>query len=187
MKKSTKNTKKYIYKIPAVCKHCNRDFLVWKNNVATGFGKYCSKKCSNRGNELGFKKGHKSLHTLEGNKKIGTYWRGRKRKLVSMATRKKMSISAKKYYDKIGRKTCKYRRYNGCYKCVQWRNKIFKRDNWTCQMCLKRGVYIEADHIKSWKNYPKLRHILSNGRTLCKLCHAMTLNYKGKNKNNKHL
>src|SRR3990167_4114517 len=48
---------------------------------------------------------------------------------------------------------------------------IFKRDNYTCQMCKKKGVELQVDHIKSWAKYPKLRFKHENCRTLCKECH----------------
>lgn len=71
----------------------------------------------------------------------------------------------------------------------EWRNKIFERDNWTCQFCEKRGGYIEADHypilfVEIMKEYNilsvddalncKLFWDISNGRTLCKACHNIT-------------
>lgn len=56
----------------------------------------------------------------------------------------------------------------------EWREAIFKRDDFTCQMCGKRGGYLEADHIKPWAFFPKLRFELSNGRTLCRPCHETT-------------
>jgi len=30
----------------------------------------------------------------------------------------------------------------------EWRNKIFIKDDYTCQECSKKGVYVEAHHIK---------------------------------------
>lgn len=66
------------------------------------------------------------------------------------------------------------------YKAVQWREAVFKKDNYTCQACGKRGGDIEADHIKSWFIYPKLRYELENGRTLCKACHKKTENWGAK-------
>ncbi len=60
------------------------------------------------------------------------------------------------------------RPYHGSdYRYDEWRNAVFERDKYTCQKCEARG-YIEAHHIKSWKNYPKLRYKISNGITLCK-------------------
>ena len=56
----------------------------------------------------------------------------------------------------------------------QWRSGVFKRDNWTCQTCRARGGYLEAHHIKSWKDYPELRYDVANGVTLCLPCHKLT-------------
>jgi hypothetical protein len=66
-------------------------------------------------------------------------------------------------------------------KYIQWRSDVFTRDNWTCQTCQSRGIYLEAHHIKSWAKYPRLRYVLSNGVSLCLDCHKLTDNYKGKN------
>ena len=75
----------------------------------------------------------------------------------------------------------------------QWRLNIFKRDNYTCRECFKRGGYLEAHHIKriiiiireAIPNYKDLRGFqiknrlieyeplwdLNNGLTLCLNCH----------------
>ena len=60
----------------------------------------------------------------------------------------------------------------------EWRESVFKRDNYTCQnkKCgIKNGlgktIYLEAHHIKSFREFPELRFELSNGLTLCKDCH----------------
>lgn len=68
------------------------------------------------------------------------------------------------------------------YEMNEWRRQIFKRDDYTCQLCFERGVPIHADHIKAFSQYPELRFELSNGRTLCVPCHKQTDNYAGRAK-----
>lgn len=53
----------------------------------------------------------------------------------------------------------------------EWRNKVLKRDYHTCQHCGETHAKIDAHHIKSYKDYPKLRYKVSNGLTLCRACH----------------
>ena len=57
-----------------------------------------------------------------------------------------------------------------------WRKAVYKRDNYTCQMCHRRGggIYLNADHIKPWAYFPDLRYDVANGRTLCLECHKKT-------------
>jgi 5-methylcytosine-specific restriction endonuclease McrA len=72
-------------------------------------------------------------------------------------------------------------------KYKEWRKAIYKRDDYTCQICGARGVEINADHypIPFSQLFQELRETLgvenadnfaplwdiSNGRTLCKECH----------------
>lgn len=54
---------------------------------------------------------------------------------------------------------------------------VFLRDDYTCQLCNKRGGYLQVDHIKSWRDYPELRFDINNCRTLCMACHySITFN-----------
>lgn len=52
-----------------------------------------------------------------------------------------------------------------------WATEVKKRDNYTCQICAKRGGELHSDHIKPFSLFSELRFDLTNGRTLCKKCH----------------
>ena len=60
-----------------------------------------------------------------------------------------------------------------------WRTSVFKRDDYTCQICSISGCELNADHIKSFSMFPELRFELSNGRTLCVECHRQTPTFGG--------
>jgi len=53
-----------------------------------------------------------------------------------------------------------------------WRNKVFRRDNFQCQLCGIKGGALNAHHIKKKSEYPHLAYITTNGITLCTKCHA---------------
>lgn len=56
-----------------------------------------------------------------------------------------------------------------------WRLSVYRRDKFCCQMpgCKQKGfkAKIQAHHIKTWAAFPELRFQMTNGITLCKLCH----------------
>ena len=53
-----------------------------------------------------------------------------------------------------------------------WRDRVFQRDHYTCQMCGDNtGGNLNAHHIKAYKDFPDSRYDVDNGITLCKTCH----------------
>lgn len=56
-----------------------------------------------------------------------------------------------------------------------WRNAVYRKDNWTCQNCGEHcdSKNIVAHHIKDWDNFPELRYDVKNGIVLCRVCHKI--------------
>jgi 5-methylcytosine-specific restriction endonuclease McrA len=52
-----------------------------------------------------------------------------------------------------------------------WKFAVMKRDQWICGSCGRKGGEVQVHHIKRWADYPELRYVVSNGITLCKVCH----------------
>lgn len=53
----------------------------------------------------------------------------------------------------------------------EWRTKVYRKNDYTCQKCGKRGGNLNAHHIKNYSTNKDLRLVLENGITLCKKCH----------------
>lgn len=48
---------------------------------------------------------------------------------------------------------------------------VFKRDDYTCQICGEKGGKLQVDHIQPWSEYIEGRFDINNCRTLCMGCH----------------
>lgn len=68
---------------------------------------------------------------------------------------------------------------------VQWRKKIFERDDYTCGVCEHRGDSLVAHHLDGWNWAKDRRFDLDNGITLCKECHYDFHNIYGYGDNTK--
>lgn len=54
----------------------------------------------------------------------------------------------------------------------EWREAVYRRDDYTCQRCGARGVRLHAHHRQPFATCPSLRFDISNGETLCVGCHG---------------
>ena len=89
------------------------------------------------------------------------------------------------------KETKEKQRIRGLWQGREWRDFVFKRDDYTCQICFKRGGKLEADHIVPFSYILKKNNIttieeaiecaelwdINNGRTLCVDCHKKTNTY----------
>jgi len=53
----------------------------------------------------------------------------------------------------------------------EWRDDVFRKYDYSCQRCQKRGGDIEAHHILNFSKYKDERLNRSNGIVFCKICH----------------
>jgi len=115
-------------------------------------------------------KGRRLLHITESNKRRG----GRSYEELygdrADEEREKRSKGNLNHWKSIPKRKQR-NRHNGEAKYKRWRLAVFKRDNYTCQKCSRKGGKLNAHHIKSWSRFPKLRYVLSNGITLCERDH----------------
>lgn len=95
-------------------------------------------------------------------------------------TRRKMSEKLKVVFAsrRKDNRTENYRQRRSVENKI-WREKVYQRDDYTCQHCGERGGKLNADHIKPFSLFPELRFELSNGRTLCVPCHRKTPTWGG--------
>jgi len=170
-------------KIEIKCKQCGKLKEVYFSDVQRGKGRFCSMKCWNKYKRI-----------LPKNIKCG--WCGKE--FENKYSQRNKKYCCKKCYsesmkgkpippnvqNKNGRKkrsALPRRSKHGNAFDIDWRNAVYKRDNYTCQWCGQKGGRLNADHIKPYAAYPHLRHVLSNGRTLCVECHKKTDSYGWKN------
>lgn len=116
-------------------------------------------------------------------KKISKSLSGRKRPPFSEEWKKKMSDAHKgdKCYLWRGGVTPEIRKIRNSREHSEWRRAVLVRDNFECVKCGSKKR-IEADHIKQFAFYPKLRFEITNGRALCHSCHKKTKTYRNKQK-----
>jgi len=66
---------------------------------------------------------------------------------------------------------------------VEWRNKVFEKDNYTCNICKQYGGKLEAHHLNGYNWDKENRLNVENGITLCQK-HHKEFHKKYGNKNN---
>ena len=79
--------------------------------------------------------------------------------------------SGKNHWNWKGGVTPENQRQRSSAQAKAWRNAVFERDKYICQLCGKQGGKLNAHHIKSWAKHTDLRFEVESGITLCEKCH----------------
>ena len=156
------------------CQFCKNKFYAKPSNIKNGGGKYCSLKCYGYSNIIKIKRS--CLYCQNSFKTIPSKIKNKKGKYCSIACLRKTN-KGENHWNWRGGITLENHRIRNSKEYMEWRKAVFERDNYTCQICFKQGGRLEADHIKSFVLFSNIRFEVSNGRTLCKKCHASTLSY----------
>lgn len=130
----------------------------------------------------------------EWKEKLGNAFRGKKRPPLSQQCRERMSRARKgknlrqENPNWKGGITIIYQAVRNSDKYGEWRRRVFERDNWTCQRCVKiSNGNIVAHHIRRFAEILRENKIntletaldcellwdIDNGMTLCKTCHSL--------------
>lgn len=170
-------------------KHGNTGKVPWNKGLSGTH--YSEDRCKNISNALtGRKLSQEHKNNIGKANKGKTISQEHKEKLRITNTGKKLSFETKKKLSNLnkGKKHPRWKGKNTQFDITntleysEWRRKVFKRDNYTCQECNKTKCYIEAHHIKAKSKHPELIFDVDNGLTLCKKCHKLTDNYGWKAK-----
>lgn len=166
-----------------VCLQCGQDIIAKNASFYKSTRKFCSKSCKMTYQIAMEPERYKlSPESIEkARKRFSKMWRGKPKKSEWKEKYRLANLGSKSHFWRGG-KTSKNRKLRNMAKTSDWRNKVFERDNYTCQRCGARNgsgktIYLTAHHIKSWAKYPKLRWTLNNGITLCRECHKLTDNF----------
>lgn len=172
------------------CLCCGKVFMVYPYRKNTA--KYCSYSCNAKMQEITpqmrkkFSENGKRLWR-EGKLKCPGGWnKGKKGLQTAWNKGLKGYLAGKKHYNWKGGITPKNRAVRAKAAWRTWRDKVFKRDNYTCQKCgnksgknFDKNIYLEPHHIFPINKLLKHKfehHIynVDNGLTLCRGCHKFT-------------
>ena len=164
------------------CLVCGKEFFIKASWLKRGRGKCCSRECYYKTDAYLIQR-RKTLTTGKRIKRICLYCKKEFEVLesslknerdglyCSKKCQRKSNPRGEKAYNWRGGITPIHQVIRHSEQAVIWRQKVFERDNYTCQRCSKRGVVLNAHHIKPFSKFPELRFDVNNGITLCKSCH----------------
>ncbi len=161
-------------------------------------GRHHTKKSKekNKQSHLGhvpWNKGKKGLQVAWNKGKSNFWCKGERNPMKRVGARKKIGLTHKgaKCSFWKGGLTDLVKQIKNSFEWKIWREKVFTRDNWTCQKCREKGGKLCPHHLRALHQILKDNNIktikealnckelwnIKNGQTLCRKCHKTTENY----------
>ena len=167
-KKSPFNTR-----IKIECAYCGKEIIKKKYQIEKNINNFCNSICHGKWLSKEMKNGNIKMKGMH-----GSHTQKSKDK-IRIATKGENNPNYKGGITPILRSVRTYNKYK------EWREKIYLRDNYTCQICGKIGGRLQAHHIISFSKIIQYYEIIdyqeaieckilwdiNNGITLCKKCH----------------
>jgi 5-methylcytosine-specific restriction endonuclease McrA len=156
------------------CIWCKREFVVGGDRIKNCPNRFCSKSCSAK-YTISIKDKEVWRKHLSECGKIGGNSPKKSRNVsdeMMSSLRERMTGDKNPNWNGGVAKLKRYKHYNNS-EYRNWRNSVFGRDNYTCQVCGKNNCFLHPHHIRSYTNYPELRYDTDNGLTLCVPCHKI--------------
>ena len=110
-------------------------------------------------------------------KKLSVYWKIHEKKGRFFKGMKAWNKGLKGYqsgsknFNWKGGITKERNKIRNSFEMRKWKNEVFVRDGYICQICNNRGGNLVSHHILAFSLYPDLRLDVNNGITLCVFCH----------------
>lgn len=181
-----KETTKYLTKECSICKtKFKRKESYFRNKSSKNY--YCSVHCKNeklKKKRGGFTPIEKTCETC--NKLfLITSRNSRRTKYCSEECKEKGFPKGKEHKNFKEELPRDYRsKHRLFHENTVWRKKVFERDLFTCQVCNKKGVKLQAHHLENYSSNKEKRFDIKNGVTLCIDCHKQFHKIYGVVRNN---
>lgn len=158
-------------KVVCLCTTCGVEFKVHqcRFRVRSTAGKYCSTTCSGIASRTATTRTCRTCNAeFQFMPSQAKYYKGAgkycSRKCSYAGTVK--ATASKPITDRYGR--------TGRKADKDWKEAVRLKDNFTCQRCGTYDKHIHTHHVAPRSRRPDLRHVVSNGKCLCPLCHLWT-------------
>lgn len=179
-------SKEYIEKLKKanLGKHLSKETRekMSKNNGHYWLGK---RRPEMIGNKFRFKKGNIPKNPIKKGERRGKKTEFKKDLIPWNKGKKYLAITGSKNKNWKGGISPINKIIKGSIEYKEWREKVFKRDNWVCQKYRIKGCYLHPHHIQNFAEYPELRFDVNNGITLSKQAHDEFHKIYGRRNNTK--